>query len=168
MAVKSVIEVQVSDESFKEFLALFEKYKSSVDKMPKGWGAIGSSVQNATKPVKNFVNSVHEAVNEFKKAESASGKMAAGLKLADRTVTSIARTTTSIARDVVSTTGQLAKWATFGIGTFGALAGGSLFGLDKLAAGAGDIRKQAQGLGVSGTELEASKIAFGKPCKRTN
>ena len=43
MATKSVIDIEINDEKFREFQKLFEKYQKSLDKMPGQWGKINKS-----------------------------------------------------------------------------------------------------------------------------
>jgi hypothetical protein len=45
MAVRSVLEVEVSDDSFQKFKSSFEKYQSAVKELPGQWSKVGTAAE---------------------------------------------------------------------------------------------------------------------------
>lgn len=169
MATKSVIDIDVNSEQLKAVAELFDKYQKAVNAHNKqikqlndGWGAVGKSVKGAIQPVTNFLHGIEKINQQFRAAESSTQKLVVGLKVADRTATSISKTAFNISSSVARTSISLTKWAGFGLagGLLGA--GGGLFGLSSLAGGAGGLRRQAQGIGVGGGELESARNVYGR------
>jgi len=169
MATKSVIDIEIHDEAFKEFAALFEKYQSQLGKMPGQWGKVGSATQQSAKgfdsAVKNLVQAATAMSNIYAAQTKVSAEQSKINKIAkdtQRTFENIGKTTANIGKSVASTTLNLLRWS--GIGLAAGLLGGAggLFGLTSFAANIGDLRRQSQGLGVSSAELRAARVGYGR------
>ena len=162
MATKSVIDIEINDEKFREFQKLFEKYQKSLDKMPGQWGKINKS---STSLQGNFDKIQHALDTVAKRLD----KNYTTLQNTDRVAKStanhfsqIGKNAAGIAKNVSSTTFNLLKWGSIGLATGLIGAGTGLFGLANLASNAGNTRKQAQGLGVTSGELKSAQVNYGK------
>ena len=54
MAVKSILDMSVNDDEFKEFSALFDKYSAKLGKMPGAWNAVGSVQETSADGLKTM------------------------------------------------------------------------------------------------------------------
>jgi predicted nucleic acid-binding Zn-ribbon protein len=134
MVAKSVIEIDVNDESFKRFQQAFDRYQKILDQQSKKWEQVNKSFDAINKKQKDFNKSISDGTKGLKDA---------------------AYTTGTIARNMASAALSAAKWV-----AFGAVGGG--FGLGGIAASASDYRRTAQGLGVSTGQLRAANVGFGR------
>lgn len=134
MVAKSVIEIDVNDEKFKEFQKSFEKYQKTVKEMQKDWQKVNSIFSDLNKKQDDFNKSLRNGGKALKDAASSAKEIA-----------------TSLASSAMS----IGKWL-----ALGALGGG--FGLGGLASSANDYRRQAQGLGITTGNIRAGNVAFGK------
>src|SRR5664279_4788203 len=66
MANKSVIDIEIQDAAFKEFVALFEKYQSQLGKMPGQWGKVGEQTKKGVAGFGGAVESLGEANTSLK------------------------------------------------------------------------------------------------------
>lgn len=149
MAAKSILDIEVNDEKFQKFQAQFAKYQAALNAMPAQWGRIGKDMGGA----------LDSAMGKLDKVGSAMAKSA---KETARQFADMSRTTGVLAKNIASATTQLLKWASL-TSVFGGLLGaGGLFGIGRLAQGASDTRRQAQGYGVSAGELRAAQTNYGR------
>lgn len=163
MAVKSIIEIDVKSEAFKEFQGLFDRYRDQLSKMPGAWQKVGQEAGKAQKAAAEgfggslaILTDIH---NELKTIGQALNTTTVKARSTGSAFGEIARTTGRIAKNVTNTTFQLLKWVALG-GTLGAATG--FFGADVLAGRASSLRKTAQGLTVSPGELRATQINLGR------
>lgn len=148
MAVKSILDIEVNDSSFKAFNALFEKYQGQVKKMPAAW----ADAEKATKGTSSLFADMTAALlaqNQLLQDRGkAQDKEARTTQSLARTWTGIARTTHTVASNIVHATTSLLKWAGI-LGAVGGLLGaGGLYGIDRLALSVGGSRRAAQGVGA--------------------
>jgi len=64
MAVKSVVDIEVNDASFKDFVALFNKYNTALGKMPGVWNSTTDSIQTTGKKTDSLTAAV-EALSKI-------------------------------------------------------------------------------------------------------
>jgi len=134
MAIQSVIEIDVLDEKFKAFAALFEKYKKQVTDSNKDWKETNKQLAEAEKRQKALAKAIADSQINLKE---------------------VALTTKSIASNMASAALSAAKWM-----AYAAVGGG--FGLGGLAASASNIRREATGYGISTGQLRAART-YGEP-----
>ena len=167
MANKSVIDIEIQDAAFKEFVALFEKYQSQLGKMPGQWGKVGEqtkkgvagfggaveSLGKANTSLKSFLDTQQKSIANQRKFNQFAGETA-------RTFNSIGKSAISIGKSVTATTASLLKWV--GIGSVLGLLGGAggLFGYKSLAAGESNERRKTLGLGITRGELKSAQLNF--------
>ena len=157
MTAKSVIEIDVQDQAFKDFSALFQKYQVGLAKMPAGWGKIKTATSSSANEFTKVAASLRAAATSMDAIAASQEKTRKSASATVNIFSGLARTTGTIARNVANTTASLVKW-----GLFGGLVGGigSAFGLDKLAGSATNARRQSQGLGISSGELRAAEVNY--------
>lgn len=173
---KSILEIDVDDSQFKNYVAAFNKYQQALKETPKTWGEVDSVVAaigagfaamtlelaaqaEVTKHLADEEAKRHKAEKEARDAEKKAAK-----EQADREKENEGRRrhavqqSREIAKNVADTAISLGKWALLGEGA--ALLGGVLgmWGLDKLVSGIADERRLAQGFGVTTGERQALAI----------
>jgi len=145
MATKSVIEIDILDEKFQAFAKEFDKLQKAVKATSADSKKISEEAEKAGSKFQRYWKQLADQQKTFNKElkDSATG------------LTNVERTTANIARNMASSAISVAKWL-----TLGAIGGG--FGLGGLAASASDVRRQAQGFGVSTGQLRAANVNFGR------
>lgn len=152
----SIVDIQVKDEQFKKFAALFATYKAQLDEMPGAW-ADGAKAQTAATMAQS--KAMQEASAEEKKQQDAAKKKKMEEEARVKRWKELASTSVNFAKNIASATLNMGKWlALTGVASaaFGA------FGLDRLAGGVADTRKESMGLGTSAGELKSASLYFGK------
>lgn len=162
MAAKSILEVDVKDAAFKEFTALFEKYQGQLNKMPGTWGDINNQTEKQSSIFQSIDKTLKHISEQIDKATTNQKRLHSVTQSTSLAMGSVARHTASIAANILSATGSLLKWASIGVGAGLLGAGGGLWGIDRLAGSAGNMRRQSKGAGVTAAELQAATVSFGK------
>jgi len=160
MATKSVIDIDINDDKFKEFAKLFEKYQQSLGKMPNQWGKINkevNSLQTNFNRVQHALDTIASRLDKNYKTLQNTDQV---VNKTEKNFQNIGKTASSISKNIASTTFNLLKWGSIGLGAGLLGSAGGLFGIGALAGSASDTRKQAQGLGVSAGELKAAQVNF--------
>src|SRR6266403_589879 len=158
----SILEIDVRDQAFKDFQALFAKYQHQVDSMPGAWGKIDSAVNKATNPFSKIGAIIDGTAEKIRKAETAQAKFKAAATGTGKVFGVMAQSTKSIAGHLKNATMQLLKWASLTTLFSGLIGGGGLFGIARLAQSASNSRRESQGLGITPGEHEAAKVNYQK------
>lgn len=155
MPVKSVIDVEVNDEQFKDFSKLFEKYREALGQTPGVWGAAEKAAAGTAMNVENLVAGLltHEAINRRIAREEA--ETTRQLENQQRIMRGFAPSFRDVAKSVANITAAIFKWSSIGTLTGGLLGYGGLLGLDRLANGVGAGRRSSQGIGATYGEEKA-------------
>lgn len=159
MSNKSIIDIDVNDGKFKEFVALFDKYRTSLAKMPKQWQSVGQESGKTTTDFAKRVGILNKEVEELQKVLMIQNKIGKTSRDNNNILKETARTTGTIAKNAASVSLSLAKWGALGL--FG-LAAGSAFGMGSLGNSAGNARKTSQGFGVSAGQLNSANLNYSK------
>ncbi len=161
MAVKSVIDIQINDEKFKQFTGLFEKYNAALKEMPAGWAAVNEEIAGAKTIFEIMVAAMLAQSQLSEKVQ----KNSSGTK--DNTAKTaaywkdMARSTKDVAGNIVRATTSLLKWIGLTSVFTGLLGAGGLFGIDRMASSVASGRRSSQGLGVTYGQQKAFGINFG-------
>jgi len=150
---KSIIDVEVNDEDFKAFAALYEKFRAAAEKAPKGWG--GGSPEDRKK--RDNEDSTRRTRDERSDKDRERSEKRARTTWAD-----VATKSKLVFDNVKGITASLLRWASIGTVFTGLLGGGGLFGLDRLAGSVGANRRASMGLGVSYGEKKAFDVNYGR------
>ena len=159
MAVKSIISIEVQDNEFKAFQALFERYNAALQKSPQAWAKVGAETKGAAKSMESVANRMKDQAEAAQKIAASQKESATYLATAGRLWSSISRDTRSVRENLASATLSLLKWT--GItSAFSVALGG--FGFDRLAASAAGGKRSAVGLGVSIGQQRSFGLNFGR------
>jgi len=144
MAVKRpILEIPVDDEKFKRFYALYSKYKESAAKSGADSEKLGKKLNNSFKSLLG--------VQE-------------GLATSTRTTatywSNIASSTKSVYGNISGAVNTLMRWTGIGTAVAGLAAGGSVWGLDRLAGAASAGRRSSSGLGLRYGQQQAFGISY--------
>jgi len=162
VAVKSVIDVEVNDEAFKDFSKLFEKYREALGQTPGVWGAAEKAAAGTAMNVENLVAGLltHEAINRKIAREEA--EKTRQLEKQQRIMRGFAPSFRDVAKSVANITAAIFKWSSIGTLTGGLLGYGGLLGLDRLAGGVGAGRRSSQGIGATYGEEKSFENTYSR------
>lgn len=166
---KSVIDIEVKAEAFDRFNALFKKYNDQLSKMPGQWNKVGAAADQASDAFEDIAESLNRAASameSFTETQSKSvkdqDKLNKHARDTEKTFGKIGNSVNNIRKNIGDTVKNL---MTFGISSLaggGLMAMGGAFSVGALAGYAGDTRRQATGMGVSGAELRAAQTSYQK------
>ena len=170
MTVRSILEIDVKDDKFKVFLELFNKYNAQLKEMPGTWTEASAASAASAMAMKESTEELERqaAVQRKKDQDEARALKSRGdeekkrIDNAKRRMESIKESTEKIAKNVASTTVDLLRWASIGSLASGLLGLGSLFGIDRLASSVSDVRRAAQGVGVTPGQQQALGVNYNR------
>ena len=162
MALKSVLDIDVEDAKFKRFAELFSKYNEALAKQPGMWSKVGKAQGEAAKTAAMMTAAMMAQADHMKEIAHTEREQQRHLTIASRLWTGIAGSAKSVAGSMLHATGTLLKWGSALIGIGGALAGGTLFGLDRMAGDVANQRRTSMGLGMSIGSMKAFGTDFGR------
>lgn len=175
---RSIIDIDVKDESFKEFLRLFQTYKDEVKAMPEAWAETDAVVESVasgfaamtatlTKQQRLMAQQTEERVKQGKEVKDAAQTLSDETERQGRAEENRARIvrrvvddTRTIARNVLNTTNSLLQWIGIGSIFSGLMGAGGLWGLDRMARDVSDSRRGASGLGIDIGQLRSFNTSF--------
>lgn len=162
MAVKSVIDIQVNDEAFSTFKALFDKYREQAGELPGVWAEVGKETKVASLSFADMVAAMMAQATLAETLEKRQRAAATASEKGGRAWKSLARDTKEAAKNILSATTALLKWSGITGIVSGLIGAGGLYGLDELALGVGAGRRSALGLGLGYGESKAFETDFGR------
>lgn len=157
MAVKSIIEIDVQDDAFKAFVALFDKYQTALKKLPGAWNESGKAADGLSFSLSKVGDKIQGNVNLISKQTEEQRKLQRQIEASNRAWAEFGRNTVRI--------GATIKDISLNILKMGAVSGlftgaGGLFGMMSLASGAAATRRSAGELGVTSGQLRAANITY--------
>ncbi|PIJ48825.1 hypothetical protein BL250_02300 [Erwinia sp. OLTSP20] len=183
MSAKSIIEVNLDDSQFQDFLAKYNDYQKSLEQMPEQWRSIAQGIGITAKEVGGAqkgaesvsaafnagiaaLTALNASVGELNGSLTQSTKRQGDFGKKSRDSATFLRKANqhakSLAGHIKSATGSLLSWGKI-LGIFsGVLGAGGLFGINKLASVASLQRFNAQGLNTTSGGLDASNINFNR------
>ena len=162
MAARSILDIQVNDAEFQRFNALFTKYTAALNKQPAQWAQVTNSIKNNAQGFQAVVNAIVAQTAVLAKVQTVQGRITAQTNQTAGAWKLIARTTTSVAANIQTITRDMLRWTGVGGAITGLLGIGSLWGLDRLAAGVTGTRRSALGLGIGYGEQQAFGPLFSR------
>ena len=161
MAVKSILDVEVNDEQFKAYTALFGKYQDALKMMPNAWKQAGEAVGDTQKDIMSMSSALLAQNELLHKQLLAHLEIGNEVGKTESTFDKMTRSTKKVWDNVSGITLSLLKWSTI-TSAVGTLMGfGGLFGYEALARSAGHARTSAMGLGVTPAQLQAANLVYG-------
>ena len=162
MTAKSIIDVEVNYQAFKNFSALFAKYQEQLSKMPAGWNKVNAGISEADVLTKQLAFDLEDSAAHLRKLDKYQTLFNKHVKDGGVSFNGIGKATGKILKNVKDTTGFLLKWAGLG-GVIGGLMGtAGLFGFGGLASSASNLRRQSMGMGVTPGQLQSAQAHYGK------
>jgi hypothetical protein len=159
VATQSIHQIDVNDQNFKAFHALFQKYQSQLAQMPSQWAAVGAAANSAnniaSRGFESVINALAVQTAILQRAMEAQRKVS---DYTDRTVSGWRR----IADDVGRATASFLKWGSVSTAISGLIGAGGLYGIDRLAEGVSSTRRTAGGLGISYGQQQAFGLNLGR------
>jgi hypothetical protein len=157
VVTKAIIEVDIRDEKFQRFRELFDRYTAELAKTPNAWKAVSKESAGMATQFERMSAALmaqNALTAETKDAEDKRHKV---LSANEQLWSSMAKSSGVIAKHSLDIGTRLLKWGAI-LG--GGLLGGSLWGIDKMAAGVSESRRSAMGLGLSIGEQKSFNINF--------
>jgi hypothetical protein len=169
MATKSIIDIEIDDSKFLKFKSIFDDYKRSLEETPEAWSDANSQMGNmvqASQLLKNDAEKrlalLQAATLEETKAEKAQQKQDEARRKSTetrkKTDLEAVKRWKDLGSTIASTTVQLAKFASIGLGL---ATGATTFGMGGLASAASSTRFQSMGLGVSSGAMQSANLNYG-------
>lgn len=162
MPVRSILDIDVSDDKFKAFLDSFQKYQDALSKMPGAWRQVTVATAAPSAAIADMTAAIlaqNEQLALALKHESAFGRE---VERTSRTMTGLERATRGVALHITEATRSLLTWGTVLTATSGLLGLGGLWGIEKLAGTATGGYRSSLGLGLSYGEQRAFGTTFGR------
>jgi hypothetical protein len=147
MPAKSILEVDVNDQSFRQFNALFQRYQQQLTQMPLQWRNAAAAQQQSVKGFRELSTEQAAMVNEQRRHVDL-------LLREEKSWGLIKRSTKDAADSITAMTGQFLKWASLG------LIGGGVLGIGQMAGRVASGRRSALGLGATYGQQKAFGTAF--------
>ena len=167
---RSVLEIDVKDEQFKAFQASFEKYNAELAQQPGVWKMVGKEGKSVEAGFKAMTSALLAQADMSRRVASNENEIAKAAKVSSvawgsirKDAAAVAHSVRSISIGIRSSTTDFLKWSGI-VGGITALAGigGSLWGLDRLAATAGSGRRASSGLGLSYGQHAAFEMTYNR------
>ncbi len=158
---KSIIDIEVNDESFKQFNAMFSQYMAKLQSQGGIWKDANAALARTQQVMSAMAVKATEVNHEMKSATDQQGKFGRELNNSNRGMHNLAQSTKNVARNILHATTSLLKWAGITSAIGGLFGLGGLFGIDRLALSAASRQRSAAGLGTTVGANEAFKIRFG-------
>ena len=162
MTVKSIIDIDINDQAFKGFSALFDKYQAALAKSPAMWAAVNKEVLNQRK---HFEAIASEALAQRELTALTNKELQNNSREVEKTERywrGIARASSDVAGNIRDITRSLLKWTAITGIVSGLVGAGGLFGIDRLALGVASSRRSALGLGLGYGEQRAFSADFSR------
>lgn len=176
MAVKkSVLEVDVQEtEKFKAYVERFKKYQSDLKQLPAEWNKVGEATASSGDNVRDMsavlltmIDSMRElAANqndvqeETKKTARHWESISKYIRVSGRSLKDDAQEVTKWAQATGNVIMRAFRWTGIATAGVGLAAGGTVWGLERLASSASAGRRGAQGLGIRFGQRSAFGLAY--------
>ena len=158
--MRSILDIEVRDEKFNEFLRKFNTYQDALKSQGGHWSAQGAAMKGANAQLKSLASLADEMAKNVGNASNNQDKFRKNTEKSDQSMQRLARSTHNVAKGILSATTALLKWSGIATAIGGLLGAGGLFGIDRMAASAAGKGRTAAGLGTTYGRNEAFGPAF--------
>ncbi|NEU95663.1 hypothetical protein [Bradyrhizobium uaiense] len=160
MTARSILQIDVNDQSFRQFNTLFQRYQQQLGSTPLQWRNIAAAQQQGVKGFRDLVFEQATAIAQQRMLGEAHKAALNLLRQEENSWTRIRRQTTGVAGNIRDMTGQLMKWGSLTAVFSGLLGAGGLFGISRLTDNVASGRRSALGLGATYGQQRAFGTAF--------
>jgi hypothetical protein len=165
--LKSVYDIQVNDEQFTRHLEALKKYQEAVAKLQDGWKTVGTT-EAATRgdlmAMSGLLGAMFESITKVgdgaHKASRSFNSIVDHLTAANPIIGSVVKGAGALAGHFEHAARAVLSIKNIALGLVGA--GGTLFGIDRLAESYAGAYRTALGLGTTATGMTAFDIGFGR------
>lgn len=162
MTARAIVDVDLPLDKAQRWAELFDKYSTALEKTPNVWKSVGKEQAAMASQFERMTAAMMAQAEQAREDMQARADEQKRLNETRSVWDSIASTTGKVRKNVVDTTVSLFKWTGILSGVAGLVGGGALLGLDKLAAGLGNERRTAMGLGMSVGGYRAFNLDFAR------
>lgn len=163
MAVKrSILEVDVRDAKFKEFLRLFEKYQKSLKGMSPEWAAADKASAGTLGSVRMMTAALLAQSDIMRRQVASQTSMATASRQTALNWASISHHARETANTVYQFAGRVLRWTGIGGAAVGLATGASVWGLERLATAASYGRRSSSGLGLPYGQQSAFGLSYNR------
>jgi hypothetical protein len=162
MTVKSIVDIDVNDSKFQNFVRQWDKYQKALEKTPNMWKTVNKEANAAANQFEKMAGALIAQATANSRNEEAARAQGRHLTRSDQLWTSMAKSTKTIAGNILDATRSLLSWSGILTGIGGLLGLGGLWGIDRMAAGAANQRRSSMGLGMSIGENQAFRVNFNR------
>lgn len=156
---KSVLDIEVNDQSFKKFTDLFAKYQQQVKTLPGQWDGVNKGMQTGFELIAAAMlvqtEMLEKSLKQSDKIDDDSKKIESRWK-------GIANSAGDFANKVARATQSLVRWTGITAEIGGLIGAGGLWGLDRLSGAVSSGRRANLGLGVTLGERAAFGLNFSR------
>lgn len=188
MPLKSIVDIDVNDTKFREFAALFDRYRDDLAGTSGAWGKVAQSTNAAgaaldamtkkhnveiamgrldmearRRAAELFKRQDNEALGRIGRLKRETESWGSAVGKVGSQWKSVATYSAKTSTHIASATVSLLKWTSV-LGAASALIGGAggLFGIDRLAASAASGRRSSTGLGVGYGQQRAFSLDYSR------
>jgi len=168
MANRSVIDIDVNDQQFKQFYELYKDFSDKLEEMPASWKTLNEGAAKAqeamaagfgamTEHMARLSGGVQDMSKHLRDAKALQKQFGDLTGTSERSMKRLAHAAKEVRDTLFGIGGFLTKIGVAGLGLFT----GATFGLDKLAQSAVGTQRTARGLGMTPGQLKAFQTDFG-------
>lgn len=162
MTVKAVVEVDVADAAFTDFIKLWDKFKGEADELPDNLGQIGQKLKSESVSFGDLVAAMVTQAVLLKKMDSDGNKRTQNVVKQESSWKKMATYAKDFTSNVTSATKSLLRWTSITSVISGLVGAGGLYGLDRLAENVSLGRRSSAGLGTSYGEQKAFDLNYSR------
>lgn len=162
MAVKSIIEIDINAPQFVAFKKMFDQYDAALKKMPQAWAGVAAGTASAADNFKTIVQMTASVVGAMRSMEKTQETVTKQTMTWEKSWKQVAGSTREVARNIRDATTSVFKWVSITGLISGLVGAGSLFGIDRLAAGVASTRRSSLGLGAGYGTQQSFMSNFGR------
>ena len=159
MTVKKLIEIDISDAKLREVTAIFAKYEAAVAGMPAKWAAVNAEVGKGAKGFESLAAAILTQTELLARVIRGQRDVTQEVEKQSRAWQGVGKWAKGVATDIETATKFLMRWSPLITGVLGV---GGLYGVDRLAAGVGQTRQTALGVGAPYGDVQAFRANFGR------
>ena len=161
MAIKrSVLEIDVNDARFKDYLTSYNKYRASVDKLPGAWGAVTKENKASVQAVQMMTAALLANMDIARKNAANQNQVANDAGRVANYWRQTARYTKESAEYLYRKIQMMARWTGIGTALTGLVTGVGLWGLERFASSANVGLRSVQGQGLNYGQQKAFGLAY--------
>lgn len=155
MPIRTQIDVDVDDAKFREFMTVFENYRTALLNHPGEWSQLHADDAVTRSDFVEMVAILTAQAELLHRSVIEAATTNRSVTSANRGFEGMSRATADIATNVYEMTRSLLEWTGIAGIVTGLVGYGALWGVDHLAAAGSNLRRESIGLGLSAAGLQS-------------